>query len=114
MRKLLFVVVIIVAGYLLFQDIFKPNLESLYDEPYVLVYGKRTCGWCQKMQRELDKNDIPFTFMDLKLKESNDELHPRMETSGMNTRRYDIPVIDVNGELFIRPDIETVIEKYYQ
>ncbi len=114
MKKLLLICVIVIAGYFVMKDVVRPGIEPLYEEPYVIVYGKTACGLCQKMKRELREKEIPFLFKDLEKEESNDELHRRMSAAGLETRRYSIPVVDVNGALFIRPDTEKVIEKYNQ
>lgn len=39
-------------------------------------------------------------------------LHSRMEASGISTARYNLPVIDVNGDLMVRPELDTVMALY--
>ena len=40
------------------------------------------------------------------------ELYPRMKAAGMYESTFGLPVVDVNGELMIRPVVSTVVEKY--
>lgn len=112
MKNFIYIIIGVVICYLGYQHFIVNKVEPLYDESYVLLYGKTTCGWCQKMEKDLNARDIPYTFQDLKIKAVNDELHPRMKKAGIDISRYNIPVIDVNGEFFIRPDIATVVEAY--
>lgn len=111
-NKLIYLIIAIMVCYLGYQRFIGDKADSLYDEPYVVLYGKTTCGWCRQMENDLRSNDIPYTFEDLEIQAVNDELHPRMEKAGLDTRRYNLPVIDVNGNFFIRPDIETVAAAY--
>ncbi len=112
MKNFIYIIVGVIICYLGYQHFIGNKVEPLSEEPYVLLYGKTTCGWCQKMEKDLDAHDIPYTFQDLKIKAVNDELHPRMKKAGLDTRRYNLPVIDVNGEFLIRPDIDKVAEVY--
>ena len=41
-----------------------------------------------------------------------DLLHSRMQASGISTARYDLPVIDVNGQLMVRPELDVVLGRY--
>ena len=38
-------------------------------------------------------------------------LHTRMESQNMSTLRYDLPVVDVNATLAIRPTLASVQDK---
>jgi hypothetical protein len=113
MKNLIIVVVLLIAGYFTWQKIFHNNqLEALYDEPYVAVYGRDSCGWTQKYLRDLESEGIEFIYERVDSQEVCDELHPRMEKAGLDTRRYNLPVIDVNGQMFIRPEVNQVLAAY--
>ncbi len=112
MNKLLFVAAAAVLCYFGYQQFAGNKLEPLYDEPYVILYGNPACGWCQKMERDLEERDIPYYYENIKEKEVLDEVLPRMETAGLNTMVYKYPIMDVNGRLFERPEVEKIAEIY--
>ncbi|MEW6077153.1 MAG: hypothetical protein AB1724_05045 [Thermodesulfobacteriota bacterium] len=112
MKKLLFFAAMAVVGYFGYQQFTGNKLEPLYEEPYVILYGNPRCGWCQKMEKGLQDNDIDYIFENMNEQEVQDEVLPRMEKAGLNTMRFNYPIMDVNGRLFMRPDIETVVAAY--
>ena len=113
MKKILFIVVLLMVGYFFWQKIFHVNrIEALYDQPYVVVYGRDSCGWTQKYLKDLKNKGIKVIFKNVDSKEVGEELHPRMEKAGLDTRRYILPVIDVNASMFIQPELKIVLEVY--
>lgn len=36
-------------------------------------------------------------------------LHIRMERAGISTQRYNLPVVDVSGQIDVRPTTETIV-----
>ena len=112
MSKLLLVVIMTVVSYLGYQHFTGNRLEPLYEEPYVILYGDPTCGWCQKMENDLNERDIPYVYENINEQNVKTEVLPRMKAAGLNTMNYSYPIMDVNGRLFMRPDIETVVNAY--
>jgi hypothetical protein len=113
MKKLLIVVVILISGFVYWQNNFHNNqIEALYDTPYIVVYGRDSCGWSQKYLRDLKNERLKFIYKNGDNKGVNFELHPRMEKAGLDTRRYNLPVIDVSGQIFIRPEFGKVLKTY--
>lgn len=113
MKKILFIVVLLMASYFFWQKIFHDNrIEALYNQPYVVVYGRDSCGWTQKYLKDLQNKGIKVVFKNVDSKKVSDELHPRMEKAGLDTRRYILPVIDVNASMFIQPELNIVLEEY--
>ncbi len=112
MNKLLFIIAVIVLGFFAYQEFVGKKLEPLYEKPYVILYGKPTCGWCKKMENDLEARDIPYEYANLKEQAANDELHPRMQKAGLRISSYKLPVMDINGKLYIRPEIEIVAKAY--
>jgi len=113
MKKIFIVVVLLIAGYFFWQKVFHDNqIEALYDRPYVVVYGRDRCGWTQKYLRDLENEGIEVIYERVDSKEVCDELHPRMEKAGLDTRRYNLPVIDVNTQMFIRPELNIILKAY--
>jgi glutaredoxin len=113
MKNLLILLIIIVAVYKGWEYYGKQDSPApLYDKPYVVVYGRDSCGWTQKMLKDLHASGIKYSYMIVDKREVADTLHARMTQSGLDTRRYNLPVVDVNGEIFIRPDVTVVITRY--
>lgn len=88
--------------------------EPLHDSSYVVVYGRDTCGITNRMLAALDRSGVPYEYKRVGDPQVADELHPRMEAAGLSTRRYGLPVVDINAEMIIRPDPNAVAEKYQQ
>ncbi len=111
--KFLFSLILIgVIAYFGWQYFVLEKNEALYEEPYVLVYGRDSCGWTRKYLNDLKAEEIEPIYEIVDEQEVSNELHTRMEKAGLSTRRYGLPVIDVNGQLFIRPDLDTILTIY--
>ncbi len=103
------------AGYYAWQALSRTNasgLEPLYDEPYVVVYGRDRCVLTQKCLQSLRAEGIDAVYQIIDEREAADELHERMQEAGLNTRSYGLPVVDVNGRIFIRPALAAILEAY--
>jgi hypothetical protein len=115
MKKIFFIGVLLIAGYFGWQKLSHgahDKLEPLYEKPYVVVYGRDRCGLTKKCLKNLKNKEIEVVYETIDRREVVEELHPRMEEAGLSTRNYGLPVVDVNGHMFIRPDIATIIEAY--
>jgi hypothetical protein len=116
MKKILVVVVLLIAGYFLWQKMSQNTkdgtLEPLYDKPYVVVYGRDACGLTQQCLRDLEIAGIKVIYNIVDNEEVSNEYHPRMEKAGLDTRSYGLPVVDVNGQIFIRPEFNKILEAY--
>jgi len=95
-----------------FHDNTHNIIEASYDKPYVVVYGRDSCGWTQKYLSDLRNEGIEAIYKSVDNEEVCDELEPRMEKTGLDTRSYYLPVIDANGQIFIRPALNEVLEAY--
>lgn len=111
MKKLL---LIIVLGVGLFQiwDKYGRSVQPLYAEPYVAVYGRDSCGFTKKMLSDLKSSGVNYRYFIVDDQSVANELHARMEASGISIRRYNLPVVDVNGHLAVRPSYQDVISRY--
>jgi hypothetical protein len=116
MKKILILVVLLIAGYFLWQKMSQNTkdgtLEPLYDKPYVVVYGRDECGLTQQCLRDLEIAGIKVIYKIVDNREVADEYHPRMEKAGLDTRNYGLPVVEVNGQIFIRPELDKILETY--
>ncbi len=114
MKKSLIVLVLIGAGYQGWNK-FSPAFtkpDPLYDEPYIVVYGRNSCGYTQQTIKDLKKSGVPFEYRIVDEKPVAELLHSRMKNSGISTKRYNLPVVDVNNSFSIRPKITSIIDAY--
>jgi hypothetical protein len=117
MKKLLVLLIVIVAGYFGYQHFMSPGtprLEALYEMPYVVVYGQTHCGWTQKCLKELKKEGIDVIFENIDQQEVQQELFPRIDRAGYPRNGIVIPVIDVNAHILVGYDREKVLELYHR
>jgi hypothetical protein len=111
MKKLIVIALIAVAGYKAWAHFTAPELKPLYDKPYVVVYGRETCGFTQSTIDELRRARIEFEFGDVDDQAVADELHSRMRIAGLDTSYYLLPVVDLNNSLTVRPENAELIER---
>lgn len=110
MKNILILIIACVLGYFAWQDFFQnKQLDALYEEPYVIVYGRDSCGWTHKYLKDLKEEGVEPIYEIVDNREIADELHSRMRTAGLDTSRYNLPVIDVNAQLFIRPELDIIL-----
>ena len=115
MKNILIALAIITVGYQGWNSLSHDNItkaEPLYAEPYVVVYGRKTCGFTQQTMKDLRLKNIPFEFKVVDDKAVADVLHSRMRSSGIDTRRYNLPVVDVNNNMTIRPSSNMISETF--
>lgn len=114
MKNILIILILAGFGYQgwnKFSPLFtKP--EPLYDEPYIVVYGRNSCGFTQQTLSDLKISGIPFEYKIVDDRSVADLLHGRMNDSGIDTRRYNLPVVDVNNNFSIRPKSSAIIDSY--
>jgi len=113
-KKILILLIFIGASYQGWNSVSRAFLkpEPLSEEPYVVVYGRNSCGFTQQTISDLEKSGIPFEYKIVDDRSVANLLHSRMEASGIDTRRYNLPVVDVNNHFSIRPKSSSVIEAY--
>lgn len=114
MKKILLIAFTAFVFYKAWQSFTPQSMELplLYDKPYIVVYGRDTCGWTQKLKKELHQQGIPFEYKIVDQPSVGNELHPRMRQGGLNISYYNLPVVDVNGRIFMRPSLEKILEEY--
>jgi len=107
MRNLLvFIGFCLVKGW---QD-FGPTskVEPLLNESYVAVYGRDSCSFTKRMVKNLQQSQVNYRYFNVDDKIIADQLHSRMKQAGIPTKRYNLPVVDVNGDLSVRPKFSHV------
>jgi hypothetical protein len=112
-KRLVLLAIVAAGAYQAWQHVASRSAaERLYDVPYVAVYGRDSCGWTQRMRGHLRAQGVDHHYFSVDDRALADGLHRRMERSGLHTGRYNLPVVDVNGSLSIRPDPGWVVSEY--
>jgi hypothetical protein len=113
-KNILILLIIIGAGYQGWKTMShsSANSEPLHEEPYVVVYGRNSCGITQQTMNDLKAAGIPFEYQIVDDKSVASLLHSRMQQSGIDTRRYNLPVVDVSNRLSVRPEASSIIEAF--
>jgi glutaredoxin len=113
MKNLLIIVCLGFAAYKGWEHFnSSPSIEPLMETPYVAVYGRDSCGFTQKTLKELNGKGIDYTYYKIDETSVAELLHARMRASDISTSRYQLPVVDVNGVIMLRPDTTTIVQNY--
>lgn len=113
LSRAILALVILFAGYKAWQHFSHSPLPPLKDLPYIVVYGRESCGYTQRMNRNLDEARMAYEFQSVDDTTVADVLHARMQAAGLDVQRYLLPVVDVNGEISVRPDFEEVRAQFF-
>lgn len=111
MKKILILLAIVLLVHKLWETM-NPRLAPQFEQPYVAVYGRDSCAITQRLLSEIRSAGMNYRYFIVDDREVADSLHARMEASGISTRRYKLPVVDVNGALSVRPDFSDVTDEY--
>lgn len=111
MKKLLIILILLGFGHKGWEMYRRQTLQPLHTEPYLVVYGRQTCGYTKSLVRDLNRSGIRYEFLNIDDPQVSDLLHRRMEDAGIETRRYNLPVVDLNNSISVRPDNNDVIER---
>jgi len=111
MKNLILICALAYAGYFAYQKYDAYHVERNSD-PYIAVYGRDSCGYTSNLRTYLDSVGANYEYYSIDDKASADRLHAKMKNAGISTRRYNLPVVDVSGEISVRPDPREVVSKY--
>lgn len=128
MRNLILILVVIAGGAELWKrygsqlsnSLSTPLTASSSDDaaraenlrPRLIVYGRNSCGLTTQMRKSLAQRGITFEYRIVDNAAVADELHSHMESQGMATQRYNLPVVEIHGNLYQRPTPGGVINDY--
>lgn len=66
-KELIIIGLVLVAIFLFFfKGVSRGDALTPPDKGNIIVYGSKTCGWCQKQEKYLIDNGLPYTFVDCK------------------------------------------------
>lgn len=91
----------------------QPKVNPLYAGPYIIVYGRTTCGLTRSMEKKLEKANLPYLFKPIDDDAVAEEIYPRMSAAGLNTWSFYLPVVDVNGHILLEATVEEIAAYYY-
>ena len=97
------------SGYS-FVDTDHNELPPKFDGPYVSVYRSLSCDITRRMVKNLDSAGVTYRYFSVDDKESADDLHARVTASGISTRQYNLPDVDVGGDVSVRPKSNEVLK----
>jgi glutaredoxin len=86
--------------------------EAAAQKPQIAVYGRDACGLTRRMMSVLDRAGVPYTYGIIDNKEVARAIEKKMRGSGIDTKRYNLPVVDVGGRIYVRPDPSDVVNMY--
>ena len=117
MRKCVARFIVIIAGLAgLFTGCAAPGKffpeKPVQKLPYVIVYGKEQCSICHELKEGLDRVGIAYDYKDISDARVRDQVYSRLQRTGLATKKLLIPVVDVSGNIAIRPSAQEVEELY--
>jgi glutaredoxin len=84
------------------------NVEKPYE---INIYGSSECGYCLNMKEEMKYRCLSYNFYDvLKDSEKQDEMWEKVNAQLPGTTTIYFPVMEINGEIIMRPDWPQVLE----
>ena len=112
--KNIILLLIVLGGYQYWHSMPQTTtaVKPLYERPYVVVYGRDSCGFTQRTLQGLKKSGIPYKYEIVDQQSVADLLHNHMRQAGIDTHRYNLPVVDVSSHFSVRPEISNIIEAY--
>ncbi len=115
MKKLLVIAAFIVIGYkvLTIHEAPSGKLDPLYPEPYIVVYGRKTCGNTMHLQTELRNKGLRYHYVDVDAQGASEALYQRMEKAGLSSASFTLPVVEVNARMSTNPRTEWVVGNYH-
>ena len=111
MNKLMILAALLLVGFQSAQAQ-DTKVEPEFDKPYISVYGSDTCWYTQRMRKDLTAANVPFNYYLVEDQAVKGKLNRRMWAAGIPTKRINLPVVDVNGTLSVRPESAEVLAQF--
>ena len=87
-------------------------LQPLYQKPYIVVYGRESCGNCRALRLGLEEGGVPYVWKLIDKDPARAEAFSRMKQAELDIKNFQLPVVDVNAEILVHPEYPVVIAKY--
>lgn len=89
----------------------KAQAESAPTQKEITIYGSNTCDHCIIFKAQLDSVGLKYVFLDVDHDEANTQELLDLIRS-VNFKGYvSFPVVEVEGEVFVNPKIEVIVQK---
>ena len=112
MKKILIAIVFIFSVYHVWGKFHKDSDILIYEEPYIIVYGVERCPVCKKVRHNLKENELDFQWIDMdKVENGWENFRKRAKAMNMSLKGR-VPFVEINGQMYNRPDLNTIIEKF--
>jgi len=105
----LLLAVVLIGWHLEHRQGRAPKNQPLYEQPYLIVYGRDSCGMTQNTLQSLRSAGIAHRYHSVDDRQVADVLHTRMRRQGIDTRRYMLPVVDLNNRISVQPAPDKLI-----
>ena len=112
MHRIFIAILILFGSYKAWEYFSRTPPPPLKEGPYIVVYGRESCGYTRRIKAGLAQARLPFESQSVDDREVAALLHARMQAAGIDVRRYNLPVVDVSGEISVRPDLDDVVEAF--
>ncbi len=90
---------VMISGYHLSAD----------DTVNIIVYGRKTCGLCAAMERNLNSEKIPYVFYDLSADASKSrEMWGKLNKQHGTMKNVRLPIMEIDGKILISPKFTEV------
>ena len=111
MGKIFITVVLAISLIKLYKEFSVVDIAG-YDEPFVSIYGREACQHTNKALMELKIVGIDHQFFNIDDKKVADQLHAKMNVLGVDTSYYLLPVVQVKGDVLVRPEVSRIKSLY--
>jgi len=106
--------VVLIGWHLEHRQERAPKNQPLYEQPYLIVYGRDSCGMTQNTLQSLRSAGIAHRYRSVDDRQVADVLHTRMRRQGIDTRRYMLPVVDLNNRISVQPAPDKLIAQAHK
>jgi hypothetical protein len=88
--------------------------EMRKNSPYIHVFGRDSCAYTQRLLARLDEANVAYQYFSIDTNLVNEYLGELLAKAGHTNNYFDIPVVDVNRDVKIRPNADELVRKFRQ
>ncbi len=91
----------------------KASVLTASSKGAVLVYGRDNCTYTQRTLASLRAKDIPVMYINIDYADASRTFHEKFDgTSLAGDRGYALPVVELDGNVSMRPNPDTVASQF--